>query len=193
MVSVCRGNDHDRRPKFFAAVERLGGSGSIGDIDDAPEQRPLPDSLVQDAIVSQLDTASFDLMVTHSPFGEYTRHIRHEEVGRAVLELWRAGQLSAKELWMFAYSDDANAHYPAAIVAAHLGVCLPEGIWRAKEAIIRSVYGFAADSWEAMTTPTREAFWRFYRPAEALSWQLAQATRMTAENIGGVAVQERTL
>jgi LmbE family N-acetylglucosaminyl deacetylase len=184
VLSVCRGNDGDRSPRFFSALERLGGLGSIGEVDDEPEQHPLPGSLVQAAILSKVEASDFDLIVTHSPFGEYTRHIRHEEVSRAVLELWRAGKLRAKELWMFAYSDDERAHYPAAIDSAHLGISLPLSIWKKKLAIIRGVYGFGPDSWEAKTTPTREAFWRFHRPQDTFDWQRAYTARLAARANG---------
>jgi LmbE family N-acetylglucosaminyl deacetylase len=178
VLSVCRGNDGDRCPRFFSALARLGGSGSIGALDDDPEQHPLPGSLVQGAILSQVKAPYFDLMVTHSPLGEYTRHVRHEEVGRAVLELWRTGKLHAKELWMFAYSDDDGARRPAAIDDAHIGVSLPVGIWREKLAIMQDSYGFRPDSWEAKTTPTREAFWRFRGPEGAFDWLRGRATRL---------------
>jgi len=42
--------------------------------------------LIQDTIFSLLPTAHFDLIVTHGPRGEYTRHRRHEETCRAVID-----------------------------------------------------------------------------------------------------------
>ena len=54
----------------------------------------------------------FDLIITHNPTGEYTRHIRHEEVSKAVIKLWHAGKISAGELWTFAYEDGNKKYYP---------------------------------------------------------------------------------
>ncbi len=183
VVSLCRGNDLDRRPKFFSAVKRLGGQGSIGNMDDGPDQYPLPDSVLQNAIKLDLDNRDFNVIITHSPFGEYTRHLRHEEVSQAALHLWHTGELIAKELWMFAYTDDAKAHCPRAIEEAHLDLLLPENIWRKKLAIILEVYGFSSDSWEAMTTPKKEAFWRFSTSEEALAWQ-RQYVSLTVHGAG---------
>lgn len=183
VVSLCRGKDRDRRPRFFNAMSRLGGLGSIGDVDDGPDQHPLSDSYVQETVISELEKKNFDVILTHSPFGEYTRHLRHEEVGRAVLHLWQAGELIARELWMFAYTDSEKTHYPRAIGDAHLDVSLPEKIWKEKLAIIQDVYGFAPDSWEAMTTPKKEAFWRFHKPDEAHTWQKKHKSRMLHESV----------
>ena len=189
VVSLCRGNDPDRRPRFFNAVRRLGGQGSIGNVDDRPDQCPLPDSVLQNAIKLELDNKDFDVIITHSLFGEYTRHLRHEEVGKAVLDLWHTGELTSKELWMFAYTDDAKAHYPKAIENTHMDVPLPENIWREKRALILDVYGFSRDSWEAMTTPKKEAFWRFSMPDETFDWQRRYASR-TAHGEVGMSVEK---
>ncbi len=189
VVSLCRGNDLDRRGRFFCAVSRLGGQGTICDVDDGPEQIPLPDSVLQNAIKLKLDNTDFDVIITHSLFGEYTRHLRHEEAGKAVLDLWHAHELTARELWMFAYTDNAKTHYPKAIETADLYVSLPENIWREKRALILDVYGFSHDSWEAMTTPKKEAFWRFSIPDDAFAWQRRYASR-TPHGAGGMGMEK---
>ena len=38
VVSLCRGNDNDRAPKFFKALKVLKAKGRIGVLDDGPEQ-----------------------------------------------------------------------------------------------------------------------------------------------------------
>ena len=171
VVSLCRGTDPDRRPRFFDAMTRLGGRGNMGDLDDGPEQRPLSGGEVRDAVRWALHDTSYDLIVTHSPLGEYTRHLRHEEVGRAALELWQAGDLATRELWLFAYSDGGKANHPRAIENADLVVSLPEDVWQSKLAIIQEAYGFAPDSWEVTSTPRTEAFWCFDESSKALAWQ----------------------
>ena len=45
--------------------------------------------------------------------------------------------------------------------SADLIVDLPKDIWQQKYRIITEVYGFGPDSFEARTTPRREAFRRF--------------------------------
>ena len=67
IVSLCRGRDTDRRPRFFDAMTHLGGRGDMGDLDDGPEQRPLSGDEVRKAVRWALHDPSYDLIVTHSP------------------------------------------------------------------------------------------------------------------------------
>lgn len=167
---LCRASDPDRAPKFFEAVKRLGATGAMADLEDGPEQRPLAEDLVAETALSVLPDGSLDLLITHSPFGEYTRHLRHEETGRAALALWESRRVAAKQLWMFAYEDSEKRHLPRAIESAHEVVRLPERIWRQKRSLITEVYGYGPDSFEARTAPRREAFWCFRSPQAARKW-----------------------
>jgi LmbE family N-acetylglucosaminyl deacetylase len=83
VVTLCRAGDPDRAPRFFRVLQHLGATGGMGDLDDGPDQLALDQSLIQDTILSLLPTSHFDLLVTHGPRGEYTRHRRHEEVKMA--------------------------------------------------------------------------------------------------------------
>ena len=168
--SVCRASDADRAPKFFRALERLSARGAMADLDDGPEQTPLSDSGVERALLATLPERSFDRILTHSPLGEYTRHLRHEELARAVLRLWLAGEIVARELWLFAYHDGGGEHLPVAIESADISLELPLDIWQQKSNLLTQVYGFAADSWEVRATPRREAFHRVTSHAAASAW-----------------------
>ncbi|MHB9023040.1 MAG: PIG-L deacetylase family protein [Armatimonadota bacterium] len=170
IVALCRGNDTDRAPRFAAALACYGAEGRMADLDDEPEQRPLPDDALSHTMLRLLDGRSFDLLFTHGPHGEYTRHRRHEETSRAVTDLWRTGLLHATQLWLFAYSDDGRASFPHARADAGLHFVLPPDILAEKRRIIHEIYGFAADSWEAQATPAVEAFWKFTSPEALESW-----------------------
>jgi LmbE family N-acetylglucosaminyl deacetylase len=170
VVSACRRSDADRAPKFFAVLGELGADGTMADLDDGPEQQPLPDALVEQALLDALPTRRFDRILTHSPLGEYTRHVRHEEVGRAVLRLWLSERLLAPELWLFAYEDGNRAHLPRARADANLVRELSDEVWQRKHALITERYGFGSESWEARVTPKREAFHRLSTPKEAEAW-----------------------
>jgi LmbE family N-acetylglucosaminyl deacetylase len=170
VVSACRASDSDRAPKFFKVLEQLGAQGSMADLDDGPEQTPLPDEAIEQALLGALASQAFDRILTHSPLGEYTRHVRHEEVARAVLRLWQSGRLSAPELWLFAYEDDAGRRLPSAIESADVVHELPAEIWARKRLLITDSYGFPAESWEARVTPRREAFFRLESRAEVAPW-----------------------
>lgn len=181
IVSLCRGSDPDRAPKFRKALATLGAIGDMADLDDGPEQRPLQTAVIQNAVTPLLSTILCDVVVTHGPEGEYTRHRRHEEVSRAVCDLWLTGRLQARTLVMFAYEDGAGrttvrdyraTNLPRPRPDAHFRKRLEQPLWEKKHAIITDLYGFAADSWEAQVTPREEAFWSF-ESKEALSRWLA--------------------
>ncbi len=170
IVALCRGSDSDRAPKFRRVLERLNARGAMADLDDGPEQTPLPWAEVQDAILSLLCGTAFDAVLTHGPRGEYTRHRRHEEVSQAVAGLWRTGRLTASRLFLFAYEDGQRAYLPRPCADAHLVETLPQATWQQKYDILTSLYGFAPDSWEAQATPRAEAFWRFESAAALEGW-----------------------
>ena len=131
---------------------------------------------VEGLILSLLPPRKYDLILTHSPAGEYTRHIRHEETGKAVIKLWNSGKISTKELWVFAYEDGHKEYLPRPIEKADTFHRLPKPIWREKYRIITKIYGFADTSFEAKTTPLAESFWKFTNPLEAEKWLQSEAS-----------------
>ena len=183
VAALCRRSDPDRRPKFFRALEALSASGNIGDLNDGPEQQPVTGTEIENVILTLLPHSSYDLILTHSPLGEYTRHRRHEETGRAILGLWKSGVVNANRLLFFAYHDGKGKHLPHAIEEAHRTSVLPDSVWREKYRIVTEVYGFTPDSWEARTTPRQESFWQFANPDEAERWLHEQ--RQSAAELGG--------
>ena len=133
----------------------------MADLDDGPEQNPLPSAAVEGAVLSLLADNEFDLAVTHGPWGEYSRHRRHEEASSAVTGLWTAGRISAESLWLFAYEDGGGQYLPRPRRDAHRIDRLDTETWNRKYGILTETYGFAPDSREARMTPAEEAFWCF--------------------------------
>lgn len=166
VVCLCRGSDTGRSPKFYNALKILNAEGIMGDLDDGPEQKPLDENEVEELILHLLPPTHFDLVITHNPAGEYTRHLRHEEVGKAVTELWRSGKISTRELWFFAYEDGHKKYFPLAVKNASVCTTLSETTWQQKYKLMTETYGYEKDGWEAKTTPKAEAFWKFTDPAE---------------------------
>ncbi|MEO0294141.1 MAG: PIG-L family deacetylase [candidate division WOR-3 bacterium] len=161
VACLCRKDDLDRSKKFFKALKELHAEGQIGSLNDEPSQPPIGTKEVEETILMLLTKREYDLVITHSPKGEYTRHLRHEETGWAVLSLIEKEFLRVKELWMFAYEDGGGKYYPRAIRNANLVFLLPEEIWMKKIKIVTEIYGFSLNSWEAKVTPKEEAFWQF--------------------------------
>jgi LmbE family N-acetylglucosaminyl deacetylase len=170
IVCLCRRSDKERAPKFFKTLQILGAEGIMGDLDDGPEQMPLNEIELQHAILQLLPSTHFDLIISHNPNGEYTRHIRHEETGKAVIKLWHAAKISANELWTFAYEDGDKEYYPRPIENATFYRVLTKRIWLKKYSIITETYGFEKNSFEAETTPRAESFWQFTNPYDAQKW-----------------------
>jgi pentatricopeptide repeat protein len=170
IISLCRAHDPDRAPRFYEALKTLKSEGIMGSLDDGPNQVPLDKAEVEQAILSLLPQKHFDVIITHNPSGEYTRHIRHEEVGEAVINLWNSDKISTSEIWLFAYEDGHKEYYPKAIENAAIYRSLTKRIWQRKYSIITEIYGFEEESWEAKTTPVAEAFWHFTHPFVANKW-----------------------
>lgn len=142
----------------------------MADLDDSPEQPPVADERVEQSLLECLPQRHFDRILTHSPLGEYTRHQRHEDVARTVLRLWLRGALSAAEIWLFAYGDHGGTQLPCALANADITFELSPGVWERKHRLITEDYGFAEASWEARTTPHREAFFRVTSAEGATGW-----------------------
>jgi LmbE family N-acetylglucosaminyl deacetylase len=170
IVCLCRKSDTERATKFYKALKILKSEGIMGDLDDGPEQNPLEGKEVERAIMQLLPPTHFDLIISHNPSGEYTRHIRHEEVSKAVITLWHAGKISTNELWTFAYEDGNKEYYPRSIEKVTIYRKLTKRIWLRKYSIITSTYGFEKNSWEAETTPLAESFWQFTNSYDAKKW-----------------------
>ena len=170
VVCLCRGSDAERSTKFYKALETLKSEGIMGDLNDGPEQHPLAQNEIEMAVMDLLPKKYFDLIISHNPDGEYTRHIRHEETGEAVIRLWYTNKIVCKKLRIFAYEDGGKAYYPKAVKKAAIYHVLTKRIWLRKYSILTEIYGFEKDSWEAQTTPKAESFWQFTNPDEAEKW-----------------------
>lgn len=170
ILSLCRGNDTDRAPRFYQVLNELGALGNMGNLDDGPEQLPLDQKEIRQNIMDLLPSLTFDLILTHHPKGEYTRHLRHEEIAECVIRLWGDGTLHARELWCFAYEDGARAYYPRPVLKADFIYPLDKEVWLNKYRLVTEIYGFESTSWEAQTTPQTESFYLFTNAENAVQW-----------------------
>ena len=169
IACLCRKSDQDRAPKFDKVLKFLKASGKMADLDDGPEQIPLDESQLEKTILELLPHKTYDLIITHNPNGEYTRHLRHEEISKAVITLWTKKKISTKALFCFAYSDNEHSNFPYASMGAS-PIQLTASIWEQKYYIMTKIYGFNQESWEAKTCPKIEAFWQFKAPEKAKNW-----------------------
>jgi len=169
IVTLCRAQDADRAPKFRRVLDQLGAEGEMAELDDGPDQTPLPIDLLQTTILRLLGGHSYDLLLTHGPNGEYTRHRRHEECCQSILDLWHLGSIETDRLWVFAYEDGDRAYLPRVREDADRRDVLTHNVWLEKRRLITDVYGYGLESWEAKSTPREEGFSCFVSPQEAFN------------------------
>jgi LmbE family N-acetylglucosaminyl deacetylase len=158
IISLTRADDPDRAPRFLAAARELGASSAISDLDDSPTLVELSPDLheIKDRI-ERVSSREYDLIFTHGPKGEYTRHVRHEEVHRAMREMVESGTLIGT-LVCFAYDDCNGACVPSPARDAEILVRLSEDEYAAKQHIIRDIYGFEEGSFEQKSAGRVEGF-----------------------------------
>jgi len=174
IMTLTRKSDAERAGKFYKALKILGAEGVMGDLDDGPEQKPLKEMELEETILQLLPPLKYDLIISHQPAGEYTRHLRHEETAKAVISLWNSGKITTKELWMFAYEDGGKQYLPRAVKTDTLFNVLSEETWQKKYRLITETYGFNKNSWEAETTPKEEAFRKYTNSVDAMHWNITK-------------------
>ena len=164
-LSLCRGDDPDRAPKFLRVCRELGVTGFISDLDDSHPLKDIdPEREIAVRIRKSLPQAHWDLCITHGTNGEYG-HRRHKEVHAEVVRLARAGALYCYELRTFAYKCGASGTCRPA-PWADMTVDLSEVELAAKKLAITKAYGYAEDSFEAKACISPECFEVLCRPLE---------------------------
>jgi nitroreductase len=142
IISLCRKNDEDRCNRFFEVLKILNADGNMGNLDDEPEQKPIENEVVKQIILDLLPKQNFDIIITHNPKGEYTKHLRHEEVSKAVIMLWNEGKIATSLLWTFAYEDGSRNYFPKAISNEKYDTCPMEGFdSRKMKSMLKLPYG----------------------------------------------------
>lgn len=170
IFTLTRASDDDRASRFRQALSYYGAIGAMEDMDDGKEQKPLNLVEVKETVLGLIGREKdIDLVITHGPKGEYTRHRRHEEISRCVTELWLGKEVRANELWLFAYQDGGGQYYPRPRVGAEL-FPLSDHVWKRKRHLIEEIYGFESESWEARSNPRVEAFWKFENREDLRTW-----------------------
>jgi len=177
IVCLCRGNDEEHDTRFRQALKVLRTDGIMGDLNDGQDQKPLEESMIEQAILKILPAQYYDMIISHHPTVENTRHIRQKETGRAVIRLWHSGRISSAELRVFAYEHENKAYLPRPVETADIHKTLTKRIWLRKYSIITETYGNEASSFEAKTTPRAESFHSFTNSFDARRLMNANSTK----------------
>ena len=179
IVSLCRGSDSDRAPKFKKVCSHLGARGVIHDMEDegvmnirdsVPVMRRVLLSMLSSKFYNEIATPSdvhrgarndgrggFTHVFTHGYNGEYG-HPRHKGVYRAVKKMVDIGELKADRLFYFAYEFPERAFVPRAKKSADIYINLSKDIHNEKKRIVNELYGFTKQSFEFESCGRVEAF-----------------------------------
>ncbi len=170
IFTLTRRNDPDRSAKFHKVLSFYGARGDMGDLYDGPEQEPFDPRQLRRIILDLLgEERSPDVLLTHGPEGEYTRHVHHEAVSRSVSDAWLEGRIDAEELWFFAYEDGQGKYSPRPRAGAKIFSFSPE-IWEKKQRAVEEIYGFNSDDWEAKANQRTESFFVFKERDRLKRW-----------------------
>jgi len=159
ILSLCRKNDTDRRPRFFQACVRYKAQGKMGDLEDEGKLNiqksiPIAAKLIKKLLSPKL---SFDYLFTHAANGEYG-HPRHKGTHRAVKYLLDHNALRARERFQFSYKLDTIKSIGVPRTHASIRNLLPEKIFQKKRSMIRDIYGFSATAFETLSAGRVETF-----------------------------------
>ncbi|MEM3113144.1 MAG: PIG-L family deacetylase [Candidatus Pacearchaeota archaeon] len=166
IVSLCRANDPDRAPKFRKVCEYYGAIPIIADLDDE-KLEPLPISYIIQVIENNIPFRNFNYIFTHGENGEYG-HIRHKEIHKAVDIMVKTGKLLCDELHFFSYklSDKSTPGIPDLKLPvpkkSDVIIELNEELYKDKLNIIKNMYGFQTNSFEALSCYSKESFSRLF-------------------------------
>lgn len=158
ILSLCRKDDADRKPKFFRVCEQLNAKAFISDLGD---EHPEQDLETLDEVVRRIEPVvedkRFGAVYTHNKNGEYG-HKRHTEVHKAVLLMRKDGLLSCDELFVFDYVRREEPFRAEPNPKSRVIVRLRPAELEKKKYLIRDVYGFSEDSFEFISCSNTEAF-----------------------------------
>lgn len=160
ILSLCRGTDRDRRPKFDRVCEHLQAQGIISDLDDGdPLKSIYPPGDIGWRIRQHTWDRDWDLCITHGADGEYG-HPRHRQVHGEILRLAANGLLRCGELWTFACVCDPETGRCLPQRDADVRIALTGEQLAEKKRIVREMYGYGQDSFEVKACVSPEAFHR---------------------------------
>ena len=142
---------------FKRACMAYGATPLCLGVEDRVERPPLDTTDIISQFVKTAQYNHYNMVLTHSQNGEYTSNRRHKEINKAVKTAIEDGKLSCDFLANFCYTDNDGLELPHPKSKGEKLV-LEQDIWQKKYAILRKIYNYSPDSWEARATPHTESF-----------------------------------
>ncbi len=162
ILSLCRADDSDRKPKFEEACKIYNAKALITGLDDE-SLNPLNKKEIIEKIKEILPKKDYDIIFTHGENGEYG-HIRHIEVRNAVKSMIENKDLISKKVYFFNYQKGENAPYPELktpqpIINSDFTLNLNVKELEMKKKIIREIYKYPDEKgFELMSCNKIESF-----------------------------------
>ena len=163
IISLCRKEDPDRKPKFMKVCNYYKAACVISDLDDK-ELKPLPINYIESKIRAIIPENSYDYIFTHGDNGEYG-HMRHKEIHQAVKKLIKKKLIKCRKIFTFSYllskrnvPNTPNLKIPEPNKNSDKHIRLSEQIFKKKANLVKSMYGFPSKSFEVLSCNKTEAF-----------------------------------
>ncbi|MHC4132633.1 MAG: hypothetical protein ACYSSP_12760 [Planctomycetota bacterium] len=158
IVALCGGQDEELKTRFTRAAEQFNAEPLIGEFNVDTEQLPSVFQ-IQKALGKLMFSERFDVIITHSFWGEHLRTEMASLTAKSVLGMTRTGQLIAKQILQFAYDKKPESPLINPVAEADIIVDLDKEIFDKKFRIITDIYGYSQDTTEIKSLSSEETFW----------------------------------
>ncbi len=157
IISLCRENDKDRKPRFEKACKILKAKCFISDLDDSETGifKKISNEDIIKRVLQFTKGKSYDYVFTHGENGEYG-HTRHIQVHQAINEILNKKLLSYKKVFFFSYVKGGD--FCDIDKSADRFIKLKDSYFKKKKHLIQTVYGFQENSFEDECCNNVEAF-----------------------------------
>jgi len=154
VIALCGKEKKGFAEKYARALEQLGAWGQMGNFSEEKGQKLPSQFQLQNTIMSLLQSERFDVLITHSLWGEYRKSPMIKLIAKSVLALTRTGRLTVRQLWQFAYDSGGEDDKIKPAQEADICVDLTDEIHKRKYDILTKTYGLNLGS-----ILRQESFW----------------------------------
>jgi len=156
IVSLCRRDDEDRRPKYEKVCRMLGADEfNISDLDDENIEQKVSEEEIEQRLFNMIKDKKYDYVFTHGSNGEYG-HTRHRDINKAMMSFIREGKITCKRIFCFNYMRRGNGcvHNKRSSQLVRLS----KVELQKKKDLIMKVYGFPKGGFEELSCGDTESF-----------------------------------
>jgi hypothetical protein len=161
ILSVFKSDKAELDENFEKAGEALDAKCINLGLDFIKDNQLITSRQIEHALMDSLTMDRYDIILTHSLYGEVTRNLLQPGTGKAVLKLRKDGNIRSDALYMFAYDDKKGKILPEPVMDCDKVVRLPDEVFAEKRRILSEIYKFSPESTEMKTASKIESYWQF--------------------------------